>query len=206
MGMFDSYENLDPNYIPNNSINEEFYTYTNAEDTLPRTVFNIKGNPVGLSWVNGEKFILDFNANPIIKVAEDSIIYEVSGEGPSTSTKGIDGQQAYNLLDCRSWTCVGQGGGFYIWVEDKEVTYVANKGTKEITLEQNFKDTSLILEIYNFRWELLFTETTSNTSSIHIHVDEKLNELMAPGVYYALLKLNTENNSIVKSKTMLIVK
>lgn len=206
MGMFTNYENIDPYYIPNNSVSKEFYTYKNVEDILPRTVYNIKGNPVGLSWVHGEEFTLSFDANPVIKVPENSIVYNIAGECPNYETKGIDGQQAYNTVDCKSWTCVGQGAGFYIWVEDKEFTYIIAKNNKEITLQQDFKDTTLNLEIYNFRWELIFDTNVTDSSSIHIPVDKTLNELLIPGVYYVLLKLNTSQESIVKYKNMLIVK
>ena len=205
MSMFDNYDKLSPNYIPNNSSSETNNEYLSIEQTLPRVVYNIKNNPIGLSWTYGERFELKFSAAKTIKVAENSLIYDISGAGPTNTTKGISSQQAYNTVDCKSWTCAGISGGFYIWVEDAEVEYLAS-GTKEITLIPDMQGKILELEIFNFRWDTIYNCKTEGKVEIALPVDDTIDNVLKPGTYYCIIKLKDETRTMIQDKTMLIVR
>ena len=104
MSMFEKYDNIDPNYIPDNTSPRP--TYDTEELTKePRIAYNIKGNPIGYSWTYGSEFKLKFSANQTFKVPFNSIVYDTANEKPDETTQGVTGQQAFNTVDCKSWTC-----------------------------------------------------------------------------------------------------
>ena len=67
MGMFTSYDNLPENYIPNNSTpTESNDSYITTGERAPRKIYNVKGNFVAYSWMQGETFDIKFSiANDI---------------------------------------------------------------------------------------------------------------------------------------------
>jgi len=105
MSMFDKYDNIDPNYIPNNTTPQQKPEVV-IVDKEPFIAYNIKGNPIGLSWTHGAEFELPYTVKRTITVKEDAIIYNNVDECPTVDTVGIVGQKAYNTAECISWTCV----------------------------------------------------------------------------------------------------
>lgn len=208
MSMFSSYENLPSNYIPNNSSPKEEKQTLRVEKTLPRVAKNVYGTPIGLSWNYGDRFDLKLSLKQKIKVNKDSIIYNKTGETPSTSTCGVAGKQAYNTRDCKSWTCVGFNDGLFLWIEDDNIIY-SSDGTKEIELNPDFSNKNLICEIYNFRWELIANYSATGANDISIPVDDDIDKILKPGVYYCLLrsKEGEKENTLTRvfRKLMLIV-
>lgn len=61
MSIFDNYDNLGVDYIPNNMCSN--ITTPSIEDTLPRVVNNIRGNFIGYSWYNTEEFEWELSTN-----------------------------------------------------------------------------------------------------------------------------------------------
>ena len=109
MGMFDNYDNLNPDYIPNNTTKyiDKYYLTINSQ--IPRPLYDIKNNFLGYSWDNGEIFDFNMSVDDMITIRENSIIYDTPGESPDTYTIGeIEGQQAYNVVDAKSWTFSGK--------------------------------------------------------------------------------------------------
>ena len=204
MGMFDSYDNLASDYVADNTSPKESYDYTTLEKRPPRVAYNIKGNPVGLRWRYGDDFELNFTIVQKIKVAENSIIYTVKEASPDVTTEGVRGQQAYNTVDCKSWTCLGVSSGLYIWVEDDEVIYPTN-GTYEIELSPDMTDTTFVVDIYNFRWEPVYSISSLGATDISVYINKDLSETFKPGIYYSVLKLQGIDDAVIKDKIMLIV-
>lgn len=205
MSMFEKYDKLNPDYIPDNTSPRPMYTYETLDESIPKVAYNAKGFPIGYEWTHGDEFQLTLSANRNINVAEDSIVYSTKGESPQYSTEGHIGQQAYNTIDCISWTCVGVSSGHYIWVKDDDFIY-ALQGTKNITLAPDMTDKSTTLIIYNFRWEPIYTLAKTGSADICFKVDKDINEQLKPGVYYSILKITSDNSSEVVDKQLLIVK
>ena len=204
MGIFDNYENLNPDYIPDNSSEKPSDERRCLNEKLPRKTFNVKGNFVGYRWSYGDIFDLTFSVNKQIAVYSDSIVYDVSGAFPSTTTVGKISQQAYNIVDLKSWTCVGINEDVYIWVEDECVSYPVN-GDKYIDFVPNMKNKTLKVELYNFRWESIKTFTQTGQNEIVVSVDKDTSEELKPGVYYCLVKVQGDEDTAVKQKTMFII-
>lgn len=204
MSMFDSYDNLSPDYIPNNSVEKHTHTYAEIDTTLPRVVHNAKGTKVGVSWNHGEEFDLYLDATPTVKVLEDSLVYRESGAEPNESTKGYAGQQAYNTYDRKSWTCVGEGGGFYIWKEDRKLV-APDCGTKELVFRNESNDFLVSAKVYNFRWELIYQKDFNGANTIVLPVNKEFNDIVNPGTYYCTIVVTNEEESEIVSKHTFIV-
>ena len=205
MSMFDNYDNLSTDYIPNNSYTETFSDYVAVDDKLPRIAKDIKGNFVGYAWDYGDVFDLVFDVSETIRVRDDSLIYTTSGKKPDEFTAGLySGQQAYNLADAKSWTFVGKSAGFYVWIEDEEITYPVD-GKKQLTLFTDMSNKIVEVNIYNFRWELMHSFKASNTNKIVCKIDTTLTENMPRGVYYCTVRVTGNSTSILRKKCRLIV-
>lgn len=205
MGMFDNYD-YPIQTVPDNSTpkpSNEYHTI-GEKDVIPRKVYNIKNNFVGYQWNYGDTFTFTLSCVEKIKVKDDAIIYHDCGEVPSTSTVGYPGQQAYNIPDCKSWTCIGLYKGLFIWVQDDYVTYPTD-GTEEIDLTPVAKDTQLDVTIYNFRWEPIHTFTQSGANEISCVVNKDISEDLVPGVYYCTFRVTSGEASHLRDKFMFIV-
>lgn len=204
MSMFDNYDNLSPDYIPDNTSPKPSDRYSTT-DVVPRPAYNIKGNFIGYEWNYGDTFELKLTIAETIHVATNSIIYHLTTQCPSTSTVGRPGQQAYNVADVKSWTCVGHSDGLYIWVEDDVVTYL-EEGDTELTLLPDMKGRTLQLDVYNFRWELFHSFSSVGTPELVCLMDNVTSEKFKPGVYYTTLKVLDGESTMLKDKYMFIVK
>ncbi len=207
MGMFDNYDNLHPDYIPDNTTSGPSNDRKYLDEKLPKKAFNIKGTFIGYKWTYGDTFELVFNVNQTIKVYSNSIIYRESGKHPTTGTKGETGQQAYNLVDVKSWTCVGISSGLYIWVEDDCVSYPSDGDTEIVFIpnESENIEVSMKVEIYNFRWEPFDTYSKSGAMTVSVTMDKDTSLKYKPGVYYCLVKVLSGEKSTLQQKTMFIV-
>lgn len=204
MSIFDNYDNLHPDYIPDNTSPSISNDRRYFDEKLPKRVCNIKGNFVGYKWTYGDTFDLTFTVEDTINVYSNSILYNKIGEQPTTETAGETGQQAYNLVDVKSWTCVGISSGLFIWVEDDCVSYPAD-GDMSITFTPFNTEKQIEVEIYNFRWELVDTYSNLGATTIKIVVDKDTSIKYKPGVYYCLVKAINGEQSTLQQKTMFIV-
>ena len=201
MGMFDSYDNLNPDYIPDN-IHTATPQYVVLDTSMPRPVYNIKGELLGYEWTWGENFGYGITNQFTITVFSNSIIYSNPGEAPINETEGVEGQQAYNTSECISWTCVGLDNGSYKWVQDDFITYPIN-GDKVLTFTPNMDGKKLQATIYNFRGEQVYEATEDNVYAMVIPVNDDLNKIMLPGTYSLRLAI-IDNEEIRIEKTITI--
>lgn len=203
MGMFDNYNNIDINYIPDN-VSDKSENAVYKPTTLPEILYNIKGNRVAYTWNLGDTFIWQIGLNHTIKVEINSIIYHTTGAGPDTLTKGSVGQKAYNLVDMYSWQCVKSIEGEYIWKQDEHFTYPIN-GEVNIALEPIIEG-SLTFELYNFRREHLKTFTEFNGNKVLVNINTELNEELQQGVYYGIIKNINDCESRILDEVTIFIK
>lgn len=209
MGMFDTYDNLNPDYIPDNTTPEPSEKYFKVDKILPRPMYSIKNNLVGYSWTNGEFFDFTISVDSMITINSDSLVYEKPGEKPDELTVGkYKGQKAYNTQDIKSWTFVGRStsnAAPYMWVEDKELTYPTD-GDQSIIMNTNMTDRYILVNIYNFRWEEMYSQQAEiGESEIIINVNKELSEKLASGVYYCTVKICSEESAFLKDKFMISI-
>ena len=107
--MFDTYEHLQDNYIPNN-INPCPPKKCNDEKLDPCMIkkpyedYNIEGEVVGYWWYYKDILNLEFNITGDVVVEDNAIVYTAIGEKPTTETIGEIDQKAYNVVDLYNGT------------------------------------------------------------------------------------------------------
>jgi len=206
MGMFDSYNNLTQNYMPDNSstpinVNDVIF----YDDKLPRKAYDVKKRFIGFSWNYGDTFTLQLDINDDIKVYESTIIYSNSGEKPSGTTEGnYVGQKAINITDQLSWTYIGEANSYQVWMLDKEFCYPAD-GDISIELNTNMEGKKIIVDIFNFRWEPIHRFENENSNTINCIFDMETSSKFKKGIYYAAVKISNGDKSVLKKKYMFIV-
>lgn len=206
MGMFDNYNNINPDYIPNNTHNNTELKYMCIKNSLPRKIFDIKNNFIGYHWYTGERFEHTVSVNKSIQVENDAIIYTEEGQCPTITTVATHtGQHAYNTKDSKSWTFCGKDKNTYIWVEDNYLVYPL-KGDKTITLCTDMNNKYIHFNIFNFRWESIYEKNGNiGESELSVSIDESLSEILVPGVYYVIISIGSDAVKRLFEKYMFIV-
>ena len=202
MGIFTNYDNLDKNYIPNN-VSPQCYDDIIEEDVLPRPFYNLKGNFVGYTWNQDDTFKWEIDLNKEILVESNALIYDVKDVKPTETTQGSIGQKAYNVIDIKSWLCVGFTEETYIWKEDESFTYPQN-GDKKIILKPIVLG-NLSLDLYDFRWEHINTFSNFNGNKLLVEFDKSINELISQGIYYGILKNTNDADTKTINKYLFFV-
>lgn len=193
MNMFENYDNLSENYIPNNSYSEDINKEIKIDLSQPIKFYNIKNEFIGYSICQGETCNLPVNIIKEISVPCSSIIFNESGEGPDEKLEGVKFQKAYNTSDFISWTCKGKLDDNYIWEKDECLIY-PEKGDKKITLSPKLENFMLEINIQNFRYESIETLTFENTLINNFNISEELSSSLLEGIYYISIKLKQENS------------
>ncbi len=206
MGMFDSYDKLNHDYVPDNSSPTPSVIFNTIDDVLPRPLLDIKGRFIGYTWNYGELFTFTLSTDDVIEILSDSIVYNNVGESPTNYTVGERvGQQAYNTVDATSWTFVGRTDILYIWVEDEELTYPTD-GDKSIIIHSDMTNRYAQLNIYNFKWESIFeSKSEIGEPEVHLDINEETSKQLKPGIYYCTLKIVGENDCRLKHKFTIVI-
>lgn len=203
--MFESYDNLSSDYIPDNSSSIHDKQLLQLSTEVPRKVYDIKNRFIGYACTAGDTFVLSITVNTTISIDEDSIIYTQKGEYPTeTTTASHIGQRAYNIVDCKSWVYFGKINSLYVWAEDDSLTYPSD-GNVKITLNRDMSNKNLQLDIFNFRWEHIHSFVVNNTPDIDLVLDKELSDKLPASVYYCVIKITDEDSSQTIDKFMLIV-
>lgn len=190
MSMFDSYDYIDPEYIPNNTKPTIYYNMVPFYKSIPYPEFNIKGELVDYKWTRGDTLTLQFSTNKEIFIEDDALVYTLENEGPTESTKGIIGQRAYNTTDLFSWTCtevIYANTVLYTWEKDYVLMYPEN-GTRRITLTPDLSLKELQVKFFNFRGEEVLTRNIGHSPAT-LNIDEELSNSLLPGLYTCCLYL-----------------
>lgn len=194
MGLFDTYDTLPDNYIPNNRpvkkcCNSKF---DSCFLTKPYEQYNAEGELIGYWWNYKDVLNLEFNITGNITVESNAIIYTVTEEAPLEDTEGEIDQKAYNIIDLRSWTCTDiiqeEETISYIWTEDEEFTYPEDGETNIYMSAADFLvDKQITVQLYNFRMEQIAIKTFAGNSRIIFPIDKELSEKMVRSNYYCTL-------------------
>ena len=204
MSMFDNYDFLPSNYIPNNLTTSPPLEYKVIDDYIPKKIYNLKNDFIGYSWNYGYIFDFKLSVNDIIKVKDDSIIFTTAEEEPTDSLVGYKGQQCYNTVKNKSWTCSGHIQGIYVWVEDKYVTYDAH-GTKEIEMVTDVSDSTITFEMYDKKWKLIYSITAEEVNEIICPISKDLYDKMKPDVYHCTLRVIGNNTERIKKQFEIVI-
>lgn len=201
MGMFDRYDNLSSDYIPDNTttyLDKEFLT---IDSQIPRPMYDINNNFIGYSWDKGELFEFEVSVDDMITVRKNSLLFNNTGEAPDSYTVAETiGQQAYNTVDAKSWTFVGKTDNLYNWIEDDELLYPVN-GDKSIIIHTDMTNKYIELSIFNFRQELVYSQQgVLNESSLMLKVDEELSKILNSGIYNVEVKICSDEMDFIKSR------
>lgn len=203
--MFRNYQNLADNYRPNNlqcAFQRDRKTSKLAplEASQPYEEYNIKGELIGYYWRLGETVNLEFNIDGEITVASDTIVYRTSGKAPDEYTAGTIGTRILNVIDFRSWTCVGVTDhdlyDTYEWVEDNEFTYDVQGKTTYIPADNYLKDKHVEVALYNFRMEPIVKKTYAGKSTIIFDIDSELAKKLPRGIYYCSVDVIDRESTI----------
>ena len=206
MKMFDTYDNLNEDYIPDNSTVVDDSVVT-LDSTLPRKLYDVKNRFIGYEWSTTDRFSFKLSVNDAITIDDDAILYNYTGGAPDYYTEGTRvGQQAYNLVDRKSWTFVGRTHNTFMWIEDAVFTYSAD-GTNTVELRADMTERKTQLCIYNFRWELI-TEFISETGipEVIVHITDDVAKLLPTGAYYAILKTVSDSSVELKNRYYFVIK
>ena len=198
--MFVNYDNINKLYQPNNMSN---MTKAKCITKLPYEEYNTKGELIGYYWYYGDTVNLEFDIYGELTVMANSIIYKASGEEPTTTTIGTIGQQAYNIIDYKSWTCTSIENNKYTWtlndkyLSDESIDIEESPQNIYITAKDFLADKQLILTFYNFRGENIYQQMFNGVSPLTVAIDEKTSkEVFQKGIYYISLIATNKNNTI----------
>lgn len=194
--MFDNYDNLQQNYVPNN-LDKKFPTPRHCPKVMPcrpdkpYEMYNELGELIGYFWYYGDTVTLQFDIFGEYTVEQNAIIYYESGQVPTTETKSIVGGHCYNVPDHKVWVCTRVENGVYTWEERSWDDIESPCASKPIYVdaEDYLKGKTLYFTIYNFRGEKIYEETIEATTDAVFNVDEELSKTMVRGTYTVTLIL-----------------
>lgn len=208
MGMFDNYDNLSPDYIPDNSSYKVTATVKTYDNGNPKSAYNIKGEFVGFSVNEGDTYKLDLGIKYEIMVEADAIHFIRTGECPSSDTKGYVGRKAYNTIDIESYTCNEvihniDGTVEYVWSKDNKFTY-PSIGELPLCFYPYSRYDELEVSILNFRNETIKTILLNSTQE-ELIVDKEISDLLSQGIYKIKVVAQDEENKRLATMFNLIV-
>ena len=195
MGMFLNYQDIANNYTPNNLIKEfnkpQSYTKLDPIDaSKPYEEYNVKGELEGYYWNYKDTINLEFNIDGEITIEGTALVYKITGQTPTNTTPGSINQRAYNIIDLRSWTCVAVERGNYTWQEDEVFTYIlGGDRSVYVSAEQYLKNKTIIITLYNFRFEAIHEQSFNGNSQIIFKIDDELSKKLVKGIYYCSLEV-----------------
>ena len=208
MSMFDNYDNISPNYIPDNSSPTLKVGLKSYDTSLPKELYNQKREFIGYLFNEGDTLSIDTRLTVKVSVEIDAIVYNEPNQKPSKTTEGYVGKKAYNTVDFKSFTCIEVSRASadeveYIWKEDSVFQY-PSVGEIETIFTPYSKYTDVKLNILNFRYDIIASfDLTSNQAEFYI--DENTSNLMLQGVYSVEVYVSNESERRLATKYKLIV-
>ena len=202
MAMFSNYQDTSAN-IPNNL--DKAFPVINPETKLKPlddcdhySEYDFAGNLVGYTWAYGETVSLQFDITGAIDIANDAIIFSVSGEEPTLETAGSVGQKAYNIIDFRCWYCRGSiEDKYYIWEEDKDCEICScDVIDSAIPADQFLVGKAAYLCIYDFRHNIIKELQIPAAATLVFNLDEQLSAELQPGIYYCSVDIKSDTDVV----------
>lgn len=198
MSIISNYENLNPNYSPNNMYKRQIFKREEYQHSLPYKVYDISGDFECYSWNYNDSLSISFNINPIITVEQDALIYTNADEAPDENTVGRFGQFAYNTYDLKCWICKTFDQNTNIWELQSEFTYPYNATGKPVVLcvYKDIEQYTGKVIFYSFRWEEVISFDIVGNDSVSIEITPDISKKLIKGIYYGAVELNNDNSSI----------
>lgn len=209
--MFDSYDNLQKNYIPDNQKPKPIPgPVAPCRPKFPYEEYDAEGKLIGYFWNYGDTVTLQFNIDGFITVEDNAIIYTEPTQEPTKYTPGEIDQRIYNIIDLKSWTCTAIENAhnyntnedilIYIWTQDAEFTYPIQLHSRRniyLSASEYLKNKTAQVRLYNFRMEQIYVDTFKAVNPIVMTIDKELSDKMVKGVYYCSLTIYDENDRLV---------
>ena len=195
MGMFDNYDNVPSDYIPDN-MNPPITPQTLEIETDHVIVETNLVNKQNYMWNFGATFTLKFDTKIDISVEDDAIIYNNVGEYPTDATVGVIGQKAYNTKDIISWrldsiTDNGDETFTYHWTQLDDFIYTT--GNQNITLSMDLTDKQIDIVFLDwFNNEFYRSPLTIDNNILVFNMTDDISKLFIKGIYY--LHIMIDNN------------
>lgn len=209
MQLFDNFDNIPQNYIPNNMFPRIPEIMVALDNDTVKPLFR-DGRQVGYKWNWGDVIKLPIKNEIHIKVPNGSLTTNTPDEVPTTETVGdFIGQKFYNFKDFRSWTLkeileeeiqpyyegeeqetTGEVVYTYVWEEDPMFTYSKNIGQDyTLPLPWNEHD-QIVVQLFNFRKECIREDIYYEPDIVwELTPDESLK--IVAGIYF--LNVHIEN-------------
>ena len=157
------------------------------------------GNITSATWHHNDIFTFEDTLNMCIGVPENSLVYEFSEQTPiNQAPPTIYGQYAYNVWTWRCWVCTYDENEHLYWKET--ALYQDPKSCKIITLLRNVGGMHTIVNILNFRKEVLYSFTLKDTANIKINIDTQELPLLVSGQYcFEIISASEESARTLKN-------
>ena len=204
MGILSNYENLSTTYTPNNvdTFSPECPQEIKCEN--PNKIINARGLFVGYEINFNDNVVIPFTINKSIKVPLTAIVYREASQSPDNTVEGQYGQKAYNIIDCKSYTCYGYNINGYIWEIDNVFEWDAC-GERCVTLTPNMSSNILEVNIYDFRGNKILSNSDFGVNTLNWNFTEKEYNKLRTGIFDCEINLITENYSKVIGKLKLVI-
>ena len=204
MSMFEKYDNLDKDYIPDNSTKKENIIQLELDMNPVKEMYNINNQFMGYMACEDDTCNIPVKLNRDIYVDEDAIIYKNKQEGPDENTIGHKGQKAYNTVDYICWTCYDIEDDKYLWKKDNSISHLS-KG-KKITLSPNYEeDFKIEINIENFRHEIIKTFTFENSYNVICTINSNEENKLKQSLYNVNVIVKMENYSKLIDSYLLMI-
>lgn len=201
MQLFDNFEHLPHDYVPNNMFPPIPQVMKCLDDRTVHPVMK-DGKHVGYWWNWGDIVQIPIHNSITISLPPGAqIVYGM--ETPDDDTAGdFIGQKYYNLTQLRSWTLTdvldseeldleSDSPYSYVWVEDKEFTY-PERG-EEITLNKDLCCCDqIVAQLFNFRKEMIKSWVFDEGSTNFIRLTPEESLQLVPGIYYLNVHIETK--------------
>lgn len=195
MGMFDNYRYDSGSMYNLTDCTKSIFKRTQLSP--PNIVYDKAGNIRSASWNCTEMFSWTIPLKYYAFVEYDALIFDNADEQPTTNTKGNKCQKAYNTLTHQEWLCKGRHFDEYLWQEIPLET--CSECGMRIAFNWEYTQKSVIVNIFNFRRELLKTTETNAADNLIFIVDKELSNLFVSGQYYLqiMLKDDIDNTELM---------
>jgi len=171
---------------------EYYYPYSFFND---ETTYLYSNNPCRIEIPLGNNYDVPIEMDSYILVTEKDILFFESGETPTTTTQAEEGVKAFNLVDLKSWTCLGNEKTdeniVYIWEEDLVFTFSDMSPIIIELPEEFYSGKTFNIKIYNFRYEEIYQTTQDAHKKTYLKITKELaNEYFdKKGLYYLQVDL-----------------
>lgn len=193
--MFDNFQNLDPDYIPNNIKKEELIDREEYKDVPYDIVDNkehfyhrYRDGQEGKSFAYGQEISFDFEVDDVAYVEEDAFVSYTKDEEPTTETKGEYGQYFYNILDEKLWKCISRGQTVYQWQRIRPFT-IPVKGSQMVYLDAI--DGEVECDVFNRNGEIVYRKVIEGGVRT-LTIDSSEAKTLIPDIYEFLFFFDGE--------------